>query len=122
MLNEIWDADWKFTNLLCTQQKLISRQRVGAKIIKRHDPARTPHQRTIDAGVLTPTKKASLTRTRNAIRPGQMQRHIDALTARLERHALTKTAAPPRPINRAFNKTDRPEILAEATNHHSRRI
>ena len=122
LLNEIWDTDWKFTNLLCTQQKLISRQRVGAKVVKRHDAARTPHQRTLSAGVLTPAKKASLARTRNAIQPGKLQRHIDALAARLERLALTKTTAPPRPINRAFNKTNRPEILREATNHRTRRI
>jgi len=116
VLNEIWDADWAFTNLLCTQQKLISRERVGAKVIKRHDPARTPHQRALDAGVLTPAKKASLTRTRNAMHPGRLQRHIDDLAVRLERLALTKTTTPPRPINRAFNHRDRPEVLGEATN------
>jgi len=116
VLNEIWDADWQFTNLLCTQQKLISRERVGAKVIKRHDHAQTPHRRALAAGVLTPAKKASLTKARNAIRPGQLQRHIDAFAARLERLALSKTTAPPRPVNRAFNNTDRPEILGEATN------
>lgn len=116
LLNEIWDLDWQFTNLLCTQQKLITRQRVGAKVIKRHDRALTPHQRTLNAGVLTPTQKASLTRTRNQISPGKLQRHIDALANQLERIALTKTTAPARPINRAFTKRDRPEILDEATN------
>ena len=116
VLNEIWELDQQFTNLLCAQQKLISRERVGPKIIKRHDPAQTPHQRAVASGVLTPAQKASLTRTRNAITPGQLQRRIDALAAKLERLALSKTTAPPRPINRAFNKRDRPEILGEATN------
>ncbi len=116
VLNEIWDLDWQYTNLLCTQQKLISRERVGAKIIKRHDPATTPHQRALAAGALTPARKAALTRTRNTIHPGKLQRHIDTLATRLERLALSKTTAPPRPVNRAFTKTDRPEILGEATN------
>ena len=66
VLNKIWDLDHGFTNLLCTQQQLISRERGGAKTIERHD--------------------------------------------------LSKTVAPPRPINRAFTKRDRPEILGEATN------
>lgn len=122
LLNKIWDLDRQFTNLLCAQQKLISRERVGAKVIKRHDRARTPHQRALDAGVLTPTAKASLTRARNAIHPGQLQRRIDTLATQLERLALSKTAAPPRPINRAFNQRDRPEVLGEATNHRSRRF
>lgn len=116
VLNEIWDLDRQFTNLLCAQQKLISRERIGAKVIKRHDTARTPHQRTLDAGVLTPVQKASLTRARNAISPGQLQRRIDTLAAQLERLALSKTTAPARPINRAFNKRNRPEVLGEATN------
>ena len=116
VLNEIWDLDHGFTNLLCAQQKLISRERVGAKVIKRHDAARTPHQRALASGVLTPAKKTALTRARNNIRPGDLQRRIDTLAARLERLALSKTTAAPRPVNRAFNKRDRPEVLGEATN------
>jgi len=116
VLNEIWDLDRQFTNLLCAQQKLISRERVGAKIIKRHDRARTPHQRALDASVLTPAQKGALTRARNAISPGQLQRRIDALAAQLERLALSKTTATPRRVNRAFNQRDRPEVLGEATN------
>lgn len=122
LLNQIWDLDHGFTNLLCTQQKLISRERVGAKVIKRHDPAQTPHQRALTAGVLTPATKARLTRTRNAIQPGKLQRQIDDLATRLERLALTKTTTTARPVNRAFNHRDRPEVLGEATNQHSRRI
>lgn len=121
-LNEIWDLDWRFTNLLLTQQKLTERRREGAKVIKRHDPAQTPHQRAFAAGVLTPARKAALTRTRSAIHPGQLQRQIDALATRLERLALTKTPAPQRRVNRAFNASDHPEILGEATTHRFRSI
>lgn len=116
VLNEIWEADHPFTNLLCTQQKLISRERVGAKVIKRHDRAQTPHQRVIASGVLTPARKTALTKALNAIQPGTLQRRIDTLSTRLERLALAKTTAPARPVNRAFNQSDRPEILGEATN------
>ncbi len=63
VLNQIWDLDTPFTNLLLPQQKLISRERVGAKVIKRHDQARTPHQRALDAGGITAARKAQLTRT-----------------------------------------------------------
>lgn len=103
VLNKIWDLDHRFTNLLCTQQKLISRERVGSKVIKRHDTAQTPYQRTINAGVLTATQKRVLTRTRNQLRPGQLQRQIEELAVRLERLALTKTSTASPRINRAFN-------------------
>jgi hypothetical protein len=103
VLNKIWDLDHRFTNLLCTQQKLISRERVGSKVIKRHDKAQTPYQRTSDAGVLSAASQRVLTRTRNQLHPGQLQRQIDALAVQLERLALTKTSTASPRINRAFN-------------------
>lgn len=121
VLNEIWALDQRFTNLVCAQQQLVSRERVGAKVIKRHDTAQTPHQRALAAGVLTPANKSALTRALNHLHPGDLQRQIDTLATRLERLALTKTTAAPRAINRSFNKRDHPEILDEATNHRSRR-
>ena len=121
LLNKIWDLDWRFTNLLCTQQKLVSRERVGAKVIKRHDTAQTPHQRARTAGILAPGRKSALTRTLNDLHPGQLQREIDVLTEQLERLALLKRPAPIRRINTAFVKEPRPELLGEATKTASRR-
>lgn len=111
LLNRIWELDWRFTNLLLTQQKLLSRERVGAKVIKRHDQARTPHERLIEAGVLSPQQRAALTRARNAIRPGELQREIARLCQQLERIALSKTVAPPRAVNRAFVRPPQAEVL-----------
>jgi transposase InsO family protein len=122
VLNRIWELDRTFTNLLLTQQKLVRRERVGAKVIKRHDAAATPLERAIRSGVLSPARRGALTRARNALRPGELQREIARLSAQLERLALSKTAAPPRAVNRAFNSSDRPELLREATNQGSRRI
>lgn len=102
VLNRIWDLDHQFTNLLCTQQKLISRVRVGAKVIKRHDLAQAPYGRAIASGVLAAGQKRVLTRARNQIQPGQLQRVIDQLCVQLEHLALAKAPAPSRRINRAF--------------------
>jgi len=122
VLNQIWELDRGFTNLMLTQQKLVRRERVGSKIIKRHDPATTPLERTIRSGVLTPARQGALTRSRNALRPGEIQREISRLCAQLERLALSKAPAPQRAINRTFNRSEHPEVLREATNHRSRRI
>ena len=46
-LNEIWELDAVFTNYLLPQQKLIFKQRHGAKVTKKHDTATTPHQRAV---------------------------------------------------------------------------
>ncbi len=115
VLNKIWELDATFTNLVLPQQKLVSRERVGAKVIKRHDQARTPHQRALDAGVLVPTTKAKLTRQLNKLKPGRASREIDLLVDQLERLSLTTPRTRSPHINRAFNHRDRPELLCEAT-------
>jgi transposase InsO family protein len=102
LLNRIWAIDRSFTNLLLTQQKLVESTRVGAKVTKRHDAASSPYQRLLAADVLSPAKKASLTRARNTLHPGQVQREIERLCTQLERLALSKTGPPPRAVNRAF--------------------
>jgi len=102
VLNRIWELDRLYTNLLLTQQKLIVRERVGAKVIKRHDTATTPYQRVLDAGILGPAQRGALTRARNALHPGQLQREIARLCTQLERLALSKTTAAPKAVNRAF--------------------
>ena len=102
VLNRIWAIDQGYTNLLLTQQKLIESTRVGAKVTKRHDAASSPYQRLLAADVLAPAKKAALTRARNALHPGQVQREIDRLCTQLARLALSKTGPAPRAVNRAF--------------------
>jgi transposase InsO family protein len=122
VLNRIWELDRVFTNLLLTQQKLVVREREGAKVRKRHDAATTPFERAVRSGVLSAHQRGALTRARNALRPGQAQREIARLCAQLEHLALAKTAAPQKTVNRSFNSSARPELLREATNQGSRRI
>jgi hypothetical protein len=63
------------TNHLLAQQKLVSHHREGSKVVKRYDTARTPVERAIDSGVLSPAEVASLRRMTRAIRPGDLSRH-----------------------------------------------
>jgi transposase InsO family protein len=113
VLNEIWALDQRFTNLLLTQQKLVHRERVGAKVIKRHDAAKTPLERAVAIGVLSPQQKAALTKARNAMRPGELKREIDQLCRRLEQLAVAKAPQPIRRVNRAFTRPPRPEPQLE---------
>lgn len=43
----IWELDRVFTNYLLPQQKLLSKERHGAKVTKKHNAPATPHQRAI---------------------------------------------------------------------------
>ncbi len=106
VLNRIYELDRQMTNLVFTQQKLVFSERNGAKVTKRHDRAQSPYERLVAAGVLSPARRAALTRSRNHLRPGDHQRQIAELTTQLERLALSKTGPPPRAVNRAFKWPD----------------
>ncbi len=112
MLNRIWELDRVFTNLLLTQQELVGRERVGSKLIKRQAAAATPLERVVRSGVLSSHQRGVLTRVRNFLRPGEPQREIARLCAQLERLAIRKAAVPQRAVNRSFNTSTRPELLA----------
>jgi hypothetical protein len=95
VLNEIWALDRIYTNHLLAQQKLVSKQRNGSKVTKRHDRARTPHQRTLAWEGLSAKDRKKLKATMAGIHPAQLFRQITELTSRLEHLALSKSPAPP---------------------------
>ncbi len=122
ILNEIWELDQTYTNYLLAQQKLVFKERHGAKVTKRHDQAATPFARTCARRDTSQASRASMEEVMAGVRPGDLYRSIRELTIRLERLALTKTPAPVKPpVNRAFNPSLHPEVLGEATNQASRR-
>jgi hypothetical protein len=73
-LNEIWDLDAHFTNYLLPQQKLLSKTRHGAKVVKKHDQALTPHQRA--AALRSPEK--SRYRHERHVQTNQTRRFVPA--------------------------------------------
>jgi hypothetical protein len=123
VLNEIWALDQNFTNYLLPQQKLVSKERHGAKVIKRYDRATTPADRAIAHPALVDRDRARLKRAMRSVHPGELSRSINDRTTRLERLALSKAPAPVGPrVNRSFNERRHPEDLREATYQRSRRI
>ena len=104
LLNEIWEADRLFTNYLLPQQKLIFKQRHGAKVTKKHDRACTPHQRAITHPGMRKMPNIAMNAAFKTIKPAALSRHILALTARLETLATAKAPAPVKStVNRAWN-------------------
>jgi len=115
-LNEIWELDRVLTNYYLPQQKLIFKQRVGAKVTKRHDAATTPHQRAVAHEAVRPRPKITMNAEFKRINPAALSRHILALTGELEVLAQVKKA--PRamaPANHAWNDHDWRRKPNEAT-------
>ncbi|MGH9305971.1 MAG: integrase, partial [Acidimicrobiales bacterium] len=104
LLNRIWALDHRYTNYLLTQQKLTDKQRIGARVVKRHDRAATPFARAMARTGLSEGTRDHMAESMATIRPGDLFRQIYELTRQLERLAISKAPAPVKPrVNRAFN-------------------
>jgi len=115
-LNEIWALDATFTNYFLPQQKLIFKQRNGAKVTKRHDAATTPHQRAIAHQDMRKRPIITMNATFKRIKPAALSRQILALTGELEVLAQAKKAPRSKPpVNHAWNDTGWRRKSNEAT-------
>lgn len=103
-LNEIWELDALFTNYLLPQQKLVFKQRNGAKVTKRYDTAATPHQRAVAHPGVRKRPVITMNATFKRIKPAALSRQILARTGELEILAQAKKAPRAKPpVNHAWN-------------------
>lgn len=117
LLNRIWALQTLMTNYFGPQQKLVSKVRYGAKVIKTYDTAATPHQRAAAHPAITKKAKTALNQTYAKINPAAVQREIQALTAQLLVLTTAKAAASKTPAVKA--KSTR-ALSGEATNRTTR--
>jgi len=66
-------------------RKLVGKERLGAKVVKRYDEPATPYQRLLQSGVLGEASRARLERQYLALNPAQLQGEIDRLLRTLWR-------------------------------------
>jgi hypothetical protein len=103
-LNEIWELDAVFANYFLPQQKLIFKQRSGAKVIKKYDTATTPHQRAVAHPDVRKRPIITMNAVFKRLKPAALSRQILALTGQLEALAQAKTAPRAKPpVNHAWN-------------------
>ena len=101
LLNKIWVLQSLLTNYFYPQQKLLSKVRNGAKVIKKYHPATTPHRRATTHPSVTDEDKAILADAYAELNPAAVQRDIQALTERLLTITTSKACAPAKPTARA---------------------
>jgi hypothetical protein len=76
-------------------EKLLTKQRDGARVCRRFDRPQTPYQRLCAAGVLAPDKRAELEALYQGLNPLQLQRDIEAALGRLWRLAAPDPSRTP---------------------------
>ena len=72
-----------YVNFFQPMQKLMEKRRNGAKVYKRYDRAKTPHQRAMASEAVTALCKVRLQHEYHQLNPAQLRRHIDDKLRRL---------------------------------------
>ena len=64
-------------NFFKPMSKVVAKERVGAKVKKRYDKARTPYQRLLEAGVLEESQQQALEELYLSLNPVKLKAQID---------------------------------------------
>ena len=103
LLNRIWPALSPLTNLFTPQQKLLTKTRVGAKVTKRYDTARTPYERLLGhPDVIDSVDAGRLAALLQATNPAQARRDVGQLCATLLERVKRKTVTTRAKTNRIY--------------------
>jgi hypothetical protein len=79
LLNELYRSEWRFFhNFFCPSVKLLSKERVGSKTIKRHDSPKTPYQRIIESPHISDPVKEALSKDLEKMNPFMLRKTMEA--------------------------------------------
>lgn len=87
-LNAVYDVLRLWVNFFQPTMRLVAKERVGAKVIRRYDQARTPYQRVLEAPEVSPSAKQALRALYQTLNPVQVRRELERHLANLWRHGL----------------------------------
>lgn len=92
LLQQLYPLQTLQSNFFRPVRKLVGKQRLGAKVVKRYDTPQTPYQRLLAAAILPEPARAALEKQFLAINPAQVQRQIDQLLRELWQSAKRPNA------------------------------
>ena len=103
----------RYFNFFQPISKLVHKERVGAKVTKRYDVAKTPYQRLLEAGVLGETERTSLEGEYESLNPVQLKARIDAALQSLWR--LSRQEEPARANSTKSTETETDKTLGNTS-------
>jgi hypothetical protein len=83
LLESIYDDLRLYINFFQPSFKLIAKERIGNKTVKRYDTAKTPYQRVLERKDISLEAKARLMNFYLQLNPAELRRRIDLKTAKL---------------------------------------
>jgi len=79
LLNDIYSNEWRlYFNFFIPSVKLIEKNRIGSRTVKKYDSPKTPFQRVIDSPLITDEKKEMLSSIYQRLNPFDLQSCMNA--------------------------------------------
>ncbi len=100
LLNQLYAVLRLYTNFFQPTQKLIRKERHGAKAIRVYDTAKTPYQRVLASEHVAPASKEQLTALYLTLNPAKLRRDLNSLQL-----ALIGVSAKPKDLVAAASDT-----------------
>ena len=83
LLNELYLYLGRYSNFFIPVTKLISKKRIGSKVTKKYDIARTPFRRVLESEHIDDKIKAGLEREYDSLNPVKLKKNIAGLQEKL---------------------------------------
>ncbi len=93
LLNNLYKNEWSlFYNFFIPSFKLISKERIGSKVIKKHDKPKTPYQRLLESEHISEEKKKELKKIYVTLNPFDLKKIITKKLDNITRNSRVKFA------------------------------
>ena len=78
LLNALYRREWRvFHNFFCPSVKLLDKQRIGSKTIKRYDVPKTPYQRVVESPHIPQKTKDAMTKYLETLNPFLLKKALE---------------------------------------------
>lgn len=78
LLNDLYRNEWRlFHNFFLPSVKLIDKERIGSKTLKRYDPPKTPYQRTMESDYIPNAVKKDLSKQLEKLNPFLLRKNME---------------------------------------------
>lgn len=85
-MNNLYRNEWRlFHNFFLPSVKLIQKERIGSKTIKKHDDPKTPYQRIMESIYINESVKLALTKQLENLNPFELNTAIQSKLKKITR-------------------------------------
>ena len=93
LLNDLYCNEWRiFHNFFCPSVKLLAKERVGSKTIKRHDTPKTPYQRLMESPGIPQATKRQLSEQLQELNPFELRKAMERKLHKIFQLPITRTS------------------------------